>query len=334
MKASDKASIGATNVQVSRLGLGGTALSGEKPAFNPESVTSFEESENLIRTALTLGVAYFDTAPMYGLGESERRLGAGLREVDRRRYALSTKVGRVLNTSGGGNDWSFDFSASGIKSSFTSSLGRLGLESIDIVFIHDPDGDILFSDGSANYFAEAVSEALPALQELKEAGRVGAIGVGMNQWEMELEFAKTGEFDCFLLAGRYTLLDQSALRLFLPYCSAHGISVIAGGPFNSGILAADSFEDAPFNYSTAAEPIVKRAAAIRHICQEHNVPLKAVALQFILAHPAIASVIPGARSASELDENAAMLDVEIPPDLWERLKEAELIDLAAPVPTG
>ena len=334
MKASDKVRIGETNVQVTRLGLGGTALSGERPAFNPEAVTSLEESANLIRTAVDLGVAYFDTAPMYGLGESERRLGQGLRDIERTRFALSTKVGRVLNIGSGGMDWSFDFSASGIDSSFTSSLGRLGVETIDIAFIHDPDGDILFSDGSANYFSQAVDEALPALQELKRAGRLSAIGVGMNQWEMELEFAKTGQFDCFLLAGRYTLLDQSALRLFLPYCSAHGISIIAGGPFNSGILAADSFEDAPFNYSTASEPIVRKAAAIRHICQEHNVPLKAVALQFILAHPAIASVIPGARSASELEENAAMLDLEIPPAIWERLKEAELLDPMAPVPSG
>jgi D-threo-aldose 1-dehydrogenase len=332
MLATSRAEVGRTGVEVSRLGLGGTALSGEQPWMASLPRASMEEAQVLIRHALSLGINYFDTAPMYGLGESERRYGQALGNVPRDRFVLSTKVGRVLVEDGPSVSWAFDFTRTGIQESLESSLERLSLEYVDIAFIHDPDGDVMFDPDSPEYYDQTITEALPALQELQAKGRIRAIGAGMNQWEMELRLAQHGGFDCFLLAGRYTLLDQSALSEFLSYCLEQGISVIAGGPYNSGILAAGPEPASTYNYRTATPEVLEKTRRIAAVCSRYDTPLKAAALQFILAHPAIVSVIPGARSVAEVEDNYRMAQWPIPPDLWSALKQADLIDTRAPVP--
>jgi D-threo-aldose 1-dehydrogenase len=262
---------------------------------------------------------------MYGIGASERRYGQALQGLSRDNYVLSTKVGRVLRPSTTGSDqlpWAFDFSRQGVLESFEASLHRLGLERLDILYIHDPD----------DHYQQALTQAFPVLMELRAQGRVKAIGAGMNQWQMELQFAKEGSCDCFLLAGRYTLLDQTALPEFLPYCLEHHISVVAGGPYNSGILAVGPKPGATFNYRAASAEMMDKAQRIHAICVRYQVPLQAAALQFILAHPAIASVIPGARSIAEVEENVKMVAFHIPTDLWAELKHAGLIDGTAPTP--
>ena len=191
-----------------------------------------------------------------------------------------------------------------------------------MLLIHDPD----------DHYEPARTQALPVLLELREQGLVTAIGAGMNQWQMELQFARSGHCDCFLLAGRYTLLDQTALPEFLPYCVEHHISIIAGGPYNSGILAVGPRQGATFNYRAASAEMMDRAQRINTVCERYEVPLKAAALQFILAHPAIASVIPGARSVAEVEDNIRMVEFPIPADLWAELKQQRLIAAAAPTP--
>ena len=326
LRAIDKVKIGMTELRVSRLGLGGVALSGAPPATDPHQTTSEAEAVALIQGSLALGLNYLDTAPLYGVGQSERRYGQALHGRVRDSYVLSTKVGRVLHPSESDSaqmTWSFDFSREGVRRSFETSLERLGLDYVDILYIHDPD----------NHYEHALTEALPVLVELRAQGRVKAIGAGMNQWEMELQLAKTGQCDCFLLAGRYTLLDQTALPEFLPYCVEKHISVVAGGPYNSGILAVGPRAGATFNYRTASADMLEKARQINTVCERYQVPLKAAALQFILAHPAIASVIPGARSMAELEDNVRMVEFPIPAALWGELKQAGLIAEAAPTPS-
>ena len=323
-RATDTAEIGRTGLRVSRLGLGGVALSGAPPATDPQRSTSEDEGVALIRRSLDLGLTYLDTAPMYGVGQSEARYGRALRGVPRDSFVLSTKVGRVLRPGAAGQPptWAFDFSAAGVRASFQSSLTRLGLERVDILFVHDPD----------DHHAQAVAEAFPVLMELRAQGRVKAIGAGMNQWQMELDFARRGFCDCFLLAGRYTLLDQSALAEFLPYCLEQGIAVVAGGPYNSGILAVGPREGATYNYRPADAGMMEKARRIAAVCARHEVDLRAAALQLVVAHPAIVSVIPGARSIAEVEENVTLLGRPIPVGLWAELKDAGLLDPAAPTP--
>jgi D-threo-aldose 1-dehydrogenase len=301
------------------------ALSGAPPSTDPHQTTSGDEAVAIIQRSLALGLNYLDTAPLYGVGHSERRYGQALHGRTRDSYVLSTKVGRVLHPGEPGGTqmtWSFDFSRHGVLKSFAESLERLGMDRVDILYIHDPD----------NHYEQALTQALPVLIELREQGRVKAIGAGMNQWEMELQFAQTGHCDCFLLAGRYTLLDQTALPEFLPYCVEQHISVIAGGPYNSGILAVGPRAGATFNYRAASAEMLDKARRIDAVCARYQVPLKAAALQFILAHPAIASVIPGARSVAEVEDNISMVEWPIPVDLWAALKQAGLIAEAAPTP--
>ncbi len=325
MRATDTAEIGRTGLRVTRLGLGGVALSGAPPATDPQRPSEEDEAVSLIQRSLALGLNYPDTAPMYGVGESERRYGRALRGVPRSGYVLSTKVGRVLRPDPAGTGkttWAFDFSREGARASFVSSLERLGLDRVDIVFVHDPD----------DHYQAALAGAYPVLTELRAEGKIRAIGAGMNQWQMELAFAREGASDCFLLAGRYTLLDQSALPEFLPYCVERGISVVAGGPYNSGILAVGPREGATFNYRAASAEMMDKAARIAAVCERRQVPLRAAALQFILAHPAVASVIPGARSVAEVEENVRLVETPIPAPFWAELKERGLIDSAAPTP--
>jgi D-threo-aldose 1-dehydrogenase len=327
LRATDRIEIGKTGVRVSRLGLGGVALSGAPPATDPHLATVETEAVALIHRSLGLGLNYLDTAPMYGVGQSEQRYGQALRGCDRASYVLSTKVGRVLHPAAPGSTqmaWAFDFSAEGVRRSFASSLERLGLDRVDVLFVHDPD----------DHFEQARAEAFPVMLELRAQERVRAIGAGMNQWQMELEFAREGHADCFLLAGRYTLLDQTALPEFLPYCVEHGIGVVAGGPYNSGILAVGPREGATFNYRAATPEMMEKARRIGELCARHEVPLRAAALQFILAHPAVVSVIPGARSTAEVEENVRLVERAIPAALWDELRDRGLIAAAAPTPAA
>ncbi len=321
--------IGSTGINVTRLGLGGAAVAGIY------SGVSADQAVNTIQRGLELGLRYFDTAPLYGHGKSETYFAEALGGVARDSFVLSTKVGRVLNPLDSPPtdpyymdlppfEPVFDYSRDGILRSLEESLQRLQLDRVDIAYIHDPD----------DHYEQAISEAYPTLADLRAQGVVKTIGAGMNQWEMLHRFGIEGDFDCFLLAGRYTLLDQSALAEFLPLCNGKGISVVLGGPYNSGVLASDLSPGAKFDYEDASPDLIEMARAIRDVCERHGVPLKAAALQFGLAHPAVVATIPGARSVGEVEENFEMASFPIPADLWVELRDYGLISDEAPTPTA
>jgi D-threo-aldose 1-dehydrogenase len=272
-----------------------------------------------VLAAYDAGIRYYDTAPFYGHGMGEVRLGSVLRHYPRNAFTLSTKVGRVLVPAEAGaiEDHAyrdtlaynpvFDLSPDGIRRSFASSLERLGLDRIDIALLHDPDDS----------FDEAIEHAFPTMIRMREEGLVTAIGAGMNQWEMLYELARRVDVDCFLLAGRYTLLDQSAAERLLPECENRGISILLGGPYNSGILAGGEH----YNSEAAPPEMIAKRDRLAALCAEHDVPLKAAALQFPLRHPAVASVVAGARTATEVRENVAMMSADIPKSFWKALTE-------------
>ena len=323
------AEVGKTNVKVSCLGMGGAPLGG---LFSDGGDLVARES---LEAAYEGGIRYFDTAPLYGSGVSENRFGAFLRTVPRDSFTLSTKVGRLIESGDFADDSdhfpnapkskvTFNYSREGVLRSIDDSLSRLGLDRIDIVFIHDPD----------DHYEQAIGEAYPALAELRSQGVVGAIGAGMNQWQMLADLAREGDFDCFLLAGRYTLLDRSGLAELLPLCAEKDIGIILGGPYNSGILASDLSSAATYDYMTAPPDILAQARRIKTVCDRHAVPLKAAALQFGLAHPAVVSIIPGARSTTEVAENLEMAAFPTPNDLWAELREMGLIPDGAPTPAS
>ena len=327
MNPLDKAEIGSTGVMVTRLGLGGAPF-GSMPIDAAE-----QRSIESINKGLELGIGFYDTAPFYGAGRSERYYARGLSEADRGTYVLSTKVGRVLNPvdAAPGQDIyrdlpqmevAFDFSRDGVLRSFEESLKRLELDRIDILLIHDPD----------DYHQQAVDEAFPALAELRSQGVIGAIGAGMNFCEPLAQFGREADFDCFLLAGRYTLLDHSGLDDLLPLCEEKGMSIILGGPYNSGVLASDLGEGTTYFYQSTPPEVLEQARKIKAVCDRHDVPLKAAALQFGLAHPAVAATIPGAVSAHEVQENVNMVSFDIPDDLWAELKHEGLLPENAPTP--
>jgi D-threo-aldose 1-dehydrogenase len=335
--------VGTTAVEVTLLGLGGTAFA------NMYSAVDVEQAVETIRAAYVAGIRYFDTAPLYGRGLSETRLGAGLAALARPKVLVSTKVGYMLepappNVNAGvfveslANKVRFDYSRDAVLRSIEGSLARLGSDRLDIIYIHDPDESISLEPGRAPYershFAEVMDGAYPALHDLRAQGVIGAIGVGMNQWEMLCDFARAGDFDCFLLAGRYTLLEQGALTPLMTLCTQRRISVVIGGPYNSGILATGAGADAYYNYAPAPPEITERTRQIEAVCARHAVPLPAAALQFPLAHPAVVSIIPGMRSPTEVEASVAYLAQAIPGDFWAELKHLGLIDPASPVPTG
>lgn len=313
MNPFETAEIGHTGLLVTRLGFGGAPLGGLFEHVDEDTAAG------AVLAAYDCGIRYFDTAPFYGHGKAEIRLGAILRQYRRDDFTLSTKVGRVLVPAEGGvvenNEYRdtlsynpvFDLSPDGIRRSFESSLERLGLDRIDIALLHDPD----------DYFDQAVGEAFPALVRMREEGLVSAIGAGMNQWEMPYELARRVDVDCFLLAGRYTLLDPSAGARLLPECENRGISILLGGPYNSGILAGGEH----YNYEAAPPEMIEKKSRLEAVCAAHGVPLKAAALQFPLRHRAVASVVAGARSATEVRENVAMMAVDIPRHFWDAITE-------------
>ena len=291
-----------------------------------------------VRRALELDINYFDTAPIYGFGKSELRLGRELAHMSRDSIVVATKVGYSLVPDDGERDEKvfhrfdnvppmrpiFDFSYDGIMRTFEGSLHRLNLSHVDILNIHDPD----------HHWEEAIGIAYPALHRLRSEGVVRAIGVGMNQAEMLARFAREGDFDCLLLAGRYTLIDHTGLRELLPICERKRISVIIGGPYNSGILATGARLAATYNYVDASPAVLERVAAIEAVCDRHHVPLQAAALQFPMAHPAVAAIIPGARSVAEVEQNCRFFALPIPNDFWEELRRRDLLPPEAPVPKG
>jgi D-threo-aldose 1-dehydrogenase len=295
-----------------------------------------EQAHATVDAAWAVGIRYFDTAPHYGLGLSERRLGKALAGRPRDEYVLSTKVGRLLeplpqphDVDGEGFDvpathrrvW--DFSRDGVLRSLAESLGRLGLDRVDIVYLHDPD----------DHYRDVLGHAYPALEELRSQGVVSAIGAGMNQTAMLTEFARNTDMDLLMLAGRYTLLEQPALDELLPVCQQRGIGVVAAGVFNSGLLARRKpARDARYNYADAPPKLVQRAVRIAAICEQHASSLPAAALAFPLGHPAVVSMCVGACSPKQVERNAALRQANPPSGLWTQLKSEGLLRPDAPVP--
>jgi D-threo-aldose 1-dehydrogenase len=322
----ERVKLGRTALTVTRFGLGTAPLAGLFEAV------SDAQGMATIERAWDDDIRFFDTAPLYGHGLAEMRLGKVLQQKPREAFALASKVGRLLRADvppEPGQSFRgtpavnpmFDFSYDGVMRSFEESIERLGLDRIDILHIHDPD----------DHYDEALAGAYRALDRLRSEGVIGAVGAGMNQAEMLTRFAREADFDCFLLAGRYTLLDQIALKELLPECVERGISIIAGGVYNSGILA-DPKPGAHYNYQTAPAELLQRAQQIRDVCSRHHVPLKAAAMQFPLGHPAVDCVVVGCRSAAQLDESLKMFEVDIPAALWEELKAERLLPPEAPTP--
>ncbi|MGW8951833.1 aldo/keto reductase [Streptomyces sp. NPDC055709] len=322
--------LGRSPVAVTELSFGAAALGS---LYSP---VDERQAWSAVDAAWDAGIRYFDTAPHYGLGLSERRLGDALRTRPRREYTVSTKAGRLLRPGGpGGDDLAngfdvpadlrrvWDFSADGVRRSIHESLHRLGLDRVDIVYLHDPD----------DHAEEAFTEAYPALERLRAEGVVGAIGAGMNQSAMLARFLRDTDVDVVLLAGRYTLLDQEGLVEVLPEAEARGKSVVIGGVFNSGLLA-DPKPGATYNYAPVPEPVLERALRMKEVAQRHNVPLRAAALRFALAHPAVTSVLLGARSSYEVQDAGAMLRQPIPAALWADLRGEGLLPEQVPVPEG
>ncbi|HEX9452363.1 MAG TPA: aldo/keto reductase [Burkholderiales bacterium] len=333
----DRKTLGRSKLKLSVLGFGGTGLGNMYVAMSERSVI------DTLSAAYAAGMRYYDTAPLYGHGLSELRLGCGLRLFSDQGVVVSSKVGWRLRPAFGKptdaglfrditafsrfNDYSYD----GAMRSFEDSLNRLGTQRIDILLIHDVDRRNQ-GERYPDVFREAMAGAYKAVLSLREQGVVKAIGCGLNEWEACQAFAEAGDFDCFLLAGRYTLLEQEALKSFLPLCEKRGIGILLGGPYNSGILASGAVKDAWFNYAPASADVLAKVAAIEKICASHDVPLKAAALQFPLHHSCVASVIPGTSSAAELNENLRMLRMPVPAQLWRDLKSAGLMDAQAPTP--
>lgn len=332
--------IGTTGLKLSRIGFGGAPVGDLKRA--PSDI----EAHQLLQNAWDAGIRYFDTAPMYGNGLSERRIGDFLRDKPRDDYVLSSKVGRLLIPDrahalerSDGNPralpfrYVFDYSYDGIMRSHELSLQRLGLERIDILYIHDIGS---FSQGERHeetWQQATEGGGIKALETLRADGSVKAIGAGVNEWQVLDALMDHARWDVFLLANRYTLLDQEVLDHFLPRCEREGVAIVDGAPLNAGILATGAIDGATYDYKPAPPAILDRVAAIEAICTTHGVPLIAAALNFPLGHPAVASIIPGYSRPSELATNLGYFHQKLPDALWEDLRAAGLLHSNAPAPT-
>jgi D-threo-aldose 1-dehydrogenase len=325
---------------VTRMGFGGA------PLGNLYARVEEADAQAALRAAFEAGMRVFDTAPQYGLGISERRFGEAIARFGRQTIVLSTKVGRLLVdcephqvTPEAFVDVPqkrivYDYSYDGVMRSHEASLARLGVDSVDILLVHDVDA---FTHGSRAASNTRVRELFDgggyrALEELRASGRVKAIGAGVNEWQVCETLLGLGDFDCFLLAGRYTLLEQEALDSFLPLCTRRDVGIILGGPYNSGILATGPVEGARYNYAPAPPDILERVRRIEAVCDAHGVRLIEAALQFVMGHPAVKTVIPGAVSAAEVETNVALFSRKLPASLWSDLKNAGLLRSDAPVP--
>ncbi|MBT9247240.1 aldo/keto reductase [Gemmobacter fulvus] len=337
MHPDDKRKFGRTDLHVTPFGFG-TAPVGN--IFHEIDETT---SDAMFQNAWDAGVRYFDTAPMYGHGLSELRTGQSLRWKQRDDFVLSSKVGRLLKparrdsidfapwTNAAPFTMQFDYSYDGTMRSIEDSLQRMALERLDICFIHDID---VFTRGAdqPEVFRQAMDGCYKALDSLRSQGVVKAIGVGVNEWEVCHAALQQRDFDCFLLAGRYTLLEQDALNDFLPLCEARGAAVVVGGGFNSGILATGAKPGAKYNYAPAPQAILDKVARIEALCRAHEVPLPAAALQFVVAHPAVPCFMAGTRTVAQLQQNLAWFSHPIPAAFWADLKAQGLLREDAPVP--
>jgi D-threo-aldose 1-dehydrogenase len=330
--------IGRRALQVSGLGLGTAPLGGLYRDL------SDEEAHATIAAAWDAGVRYFDTAPHYGHTKAEHRLGDALRRYPRSEYVLSTKVGRrfVPRTTpyDGSEGWQnplpfqpvYDYTYDGILRAFEDSQQRLGIVDIDILLVHDI-GRLTHGDDHPVYWKQLTDGGgFRALDALRTSGAIKAVGLGVNEGAVILEAMAEFDIDCALLAGRYTLLEQAVLDDLLPSCEKRGVSILLGGAFNSGILAGGVEGDLKFNYGEAPREVIERVAQLEAVCRAHRVPLAAAALQFPYAHPAVATVLTGARSADELRENVASFEQPLPAALWTSLRERGLLDRRAPAP--
>ncbi|HTT10704.1 MAG TPA: aldo/keto reductase [Burkholderiaceae bacterium] len=323
-----------------------TALGfGTAPLGNLYKAIDNAQALQTLQEAWALGVRYYDTAPLYGLGIGETRLGSFLRERPRDELIVSTKIGRLLRRcapderEGIGKFFDvpsrrvvYDYSYDGVMRSLDASLERLGLDRVDVLLCHDID---IFTHGSAEASARRTKDFLEggvrALSDLRSQGVVSAIGIGVNEWQVSETVARNSDVDLFLLAGRYTLLEQESLESFLPLCRSKGMGVIVGGPFNSGILATGPKPGAFYNYDPAPPHVLQRVAAIEKVCIAHGVALRDAALQFPLLHPAIVCVIPGGVSPAEVRQNANSFSRPIPTALWRQLVADGLVRADAPI---
>lgn len=326
---STRVRLGSTDLWPTRLGLGLAPIAG---LYSPVSEA---QARATVDRAWEHGIRMFDTAPLYGFGRSEHRTGAALAGRPRAEYVLATKVGRRLGPAGNGTDagqefWAdaprdltayFDFSAEGVRRGLADSLSRLGLPHVDVAHLHDPD----------DHWPQAAGDGHATLEQLRAEGTVRAVSAGMNQAGMLARFVRERRMDCVLVAGRYTLLDQSAGEELLPACAQRGVGVIAAGVFNSGVLA-DPRPGATYDYAPARPAVLARAQAIAAVCQRYEVPLRAAAVQFPLGHPAVTSVLVGARSPREVDEAVAAFEWRVPAALWRALRDQRLLPAGVPTP--
>jgi len=322
-----------------------TALGfGSAPLGNYLRALSEEECDATLTAAWDSGLRYYDTAPLYGLGLSEQRVGRLLRTRPRAAFTISSKVGRLLEPCAPEEvnglffvhtpqvRFVYDYSYAGVMRSYEASLRRLGLDRVDILYVHDVDA---FCHGGRAGSEARIRELLDtggwrALDELRRNGDVASIGVGVNEWEPCARMLELADPDLFLLAGRYTLLEQAPLETLFPECTRRGVGIVIGGPYNSGILAGKP----TYNYSDVPAEIASKVRAIDAICGRHGVPLNCAALQFVLAHPLVVSVIPGSQTVAENRQNVAALDVPIPSAVWQELKQQGLLHADAPTPAS
>lgn len=339
MRPDDRRVLGKAGVEVTVMGFGGAPLGNMYQAF------SDAQARATLEACWDAGIRYFDTAPLYGFGLSEHRLGEALRGRSRGEFVLSTKVGRLLKAGdpatldhGQFKDslpfaQVYDYSYDGVMRSLEDSLQRLGTWRVDILLVHDLD---VWTHGSEEARRARVAEFMAggyrAMVQLRDEGTVRAIGAGVNETAACQDLAERGDFDCFLLAGRYTLLEQAPLDEFLPLCERRRIALIIGGAYNTGILATGAVPGAYFQYAPAPEEIMERVRRIEAVCARHGVRLPTAALQFPLGHPAVATVIPGTRSPEEVAQNVEIFAPDVPADFWAELKHEGLLRADAPTP--
>ena len=327
--------LGDTRTEVTQLGFGGAALG------NLFRAVDETDARAAVEEAYASGVRYFDTAPYYGYGLSEHRIGAVLRTRARAEFQLSTKVGRLLRADlvqSRGTEFCdplpfgavFDYGYDATWRSLEDSLQRLGLGRIDVALLHDLDPSVHEPDSYRRHLERSRKGAMRALAEMREQGIVSAIGLGINDWQAAERFVRESPLDLVLLAGRYTLLEHDAAGTFLPECARRGVSVVIGGPFNSGVLTGD--REGAYDYAPAPGLVWDRVARLHAVCERHGVPLGAAALQFPFGQPAVVSVIPGMRSADEVRDNVCFFNAAIPPSLWEELRNEGLLPAEIPIP--
>jgi len=332
--------VGKTSLTIAPLALGGTGIG------NMLRAVTEEQAHDAVHAALDGGIKLLDVAPVYGYGIAERRVGAALQGVPRDRFAISTKVGyRMVDLEPGDEPnpyWIdappvktvFDFSYDFAMRSIGESLDRLKLDRVELVAIHDPDEAEGYQPPSgrdpADVYREVMNGTYRALNELREQGVIDGVGIGINHARLLMDYAHDGDFDFFMLAGRYTLLEQDILHTLLPVCVERKISLMAGAPFNSGILSTGAVEGAPYHYVPAPPEIMQRVARMEQLCADFGITLRAAALQFPVRHPAVAASVPGARTVAQVDAILDAMRMHIPEGFWDALRAEQLIDPASP----